>query len=110
MIANLNKESVLLEIDDHGKTIKKIVMDRNYEDEIYWWNPIVVENKLYVFSMNKPVAYIVDAVQSSIELMETVVNAIGEIPTVQGKYLIRLIGRYRNTILFITGWNKKGCS
>ena len=105
IFANLDGESVLLEWSNG--IVRRIVVDEKYGEDIYWWNPIAIDKKLYIFSMNKLVAYVVDVDKGSIRIIQSVIETIGKIPNIAGKYRIRVLGKYQDKILFCTGWNRK---
>ena len=107
IFVNQNKESVLVEWNNQKTTKRRITVDKQYGEEIWWWNPIAIEDKLFFFSMNKPIAYVVDTEEGNTRIIQSVKDSIGKIPNIYGKCLIRVIGEYQGKILFITIWNKK---
>lgn len=86
--------------------LNEILIDADLLEEVYWWNPIKVEGYIYLFQSNGVVYKVNMQEEKAVPCIE-VTEAIGVLPKINSKYMVRLIGVYKKKIIFLNGWTGK---
>lgn len=114
-VLKYKEEMWALVTTDRGSSLIKWIPERGFLNEIlieadqakdvYWWNPLEIDGYVYLFQSNGANVYKVDMQKEKVIPCIEITEAIGELPKINSRYLVRLIGEYNKKIIFLNGWN-----
>lgn len=84
----------------------ELLINNDPMEDVYWWKPVEIDGIFYLCH-SRGTVYKVDLWKRKVIRCAGIIEAIGETPKINSKFLVRLIGVYKKKICFYNGWTGK---